>query len=172
MATYQSDSDETDVITSVQRRLEAYTASNCRDKTVATRQRTESSDDKGHTSSDNEHMTNISREELDAKLQVLQVSLDHRVQSIESSVLAFSAEASRLRNEMSHAKWWAIGTAFAVLSIFAGVLMWGLTAQKDENARFNSYMREDVKEISSSVREISSAVQELRLRMEERNNEQ
>ncbi|RRV80381.1 hypothetical protein [Stutzerimonas stutzeri] len=90
-------------------------------------------------------MNDITRHEIDARLEALETRLDARVQNIENAVVGFKDEARQLRTELSHAKWWAIGTAVAVLSIFAGVLQWGLQSQRDENARFSSYLRDDVK---------------------------
>ena len=90
-------------------------------------------------------MNDITRHEIDARLEALETRLDSRVQNIENAVVGFKEEARQLRTELSHAKWWAIGTAVAVLSIFAGVLQWGLQSQRDENARFSSYLRDDVK---------------------------
>lgn len=90
-------------------------------------------------------MNDITRHEIDARLEALEARLDARVQNIENAVVGFKDEARLLRNELAHAKWWAIGTAIAVLSIFVGFLQWGLQSQRDENARFNSYLREDVK---------------------------
>jgi|GEM_PF-3096435 len=94
---------------------------------------------------DHRAMNDITRHEIDARLEALETRLDARVQNIENAVVGFKDEARQLRTELSHAKWWAIGTAVAVLSIFAGVLQWGLQSQRDENARFSSYLRDDVK---------------------------
>lgn len=114
----------------------------------------------------NQNMNDITRHELDAKLELIESRLDNRVARIESAVGGFKDESAALRSELSHAKWWAIGTAVAVLSIFAGFLQWGLQSQKDENARFSAYMREDVKQIGSSVQDITKAVIEMRTALE------
>lgn len=90
-------------------------------------------------------MNDITRPELDAKLELIEARMDARIARIESSVEGFKDEAGKLRTELSHAKYWAIGTAVAVLAVFASFLQWGLQSQRDENARFNSYLREDVK---------------------------
>lgn len=108
----------------------------------------------------------ISRPELDAKLEAIEARMDARIARIESAVSGFQAEASQFRSELASAKWWAIGTAIAVLAIFLGTLQWGLSAQKEENARFSSYMRDDVKAIADDVRDISRSVSELRIKAE------
>lgn len=101
-----------------------------------------------------ERMTEITRPELDAKLELIEARMDARIARIESSVEGFKEEAGLLRAELSHAKWWAIGTAIAVLAIFLGALQWGLSMQKEENARFSGYIREDVKEMSKTLTEM------------------
>lgn len=111
-------------------------------------------------------MSDITRPELDAKLETIEAKMDARIARIETSVEGFLGEASKLRAELSHAKWWAIGTAVAVLTVFAGFLQFGLQSQKDENARFAGYMREDVKVISTEAREISKTLGELRIQLE------
>lgn len=124
-------------------------------------------DDSAKNLNDTGHMTDITRHELDAKLETIEARLDARVARIEASVSGFKEEASQFRAELSHAKWWAIGTAVAVLSIFAAFMQWGLQAQKDENARFSGYMREDVKQIGASVQDITKAVIEMRITLEQ-----
>ncbi|MNO05587.1 hypothetical protein D3C81_2270370 [compost metagenome] len=47
-----------------------------------------------------------------------------------------------------------------------GTLQWGLSAQKEENARFSNYLRDDVKSISAGVTEISKSVTEIRIKAE------
>jgi hypothetical protein len=123
--------------------------------------------DSGGILNDTGRMNDITRHELDAKLELIEARLDNRVARIESAVDGFKGEAEQLRSELGNAKWWAIGTAIAVLSIFATFMQWGLQAQKDENARFNAYMREDVKEIGSSVQDITKAVMEMRITLEQ-----
>ncbi|GLU38853.1 hypothetical protein [Pseudomonas sp. NBRC 100443] len=114
----------------------------------------------------------ISRPELDAKLEAIEARMDARIARIESAVSGFQSEASQFRAELSSAKWWAIGTAIAVLAIFLGTLQWGLSAQKEENARFSSYIRDDVKDISSNVQEIAKSVGEMRIKAESQRAEQ
>lgn len=118
------------------------------------------------------HMSEVTRAELDAKLELIESRMDARLARIESSVVSWKDEAGELRKELSNAKFWAIGTAVAVLGIFLASMQWGLSSQKEENARFNSYMREDVKEISSAVQDISKTAQEIRIGMEQQKKAQ
>ena len=107
-------------------------------------------------------MNDITRPELDAKLELIEARMDARIARIESSVEGFKDEAGKLRTELSHAKYWAIGTAIAVLAIFAGFLQWGLQAQRDENARFSGYLREDVQESRQVLEQAKSLLEEIR----------
>ncbi|WP_349569448.1 hypothetical protein [Azotobacter salinestris] len=91
---------------------------------------------------------------LDAKLETFESKIDGRIEKIESAIGGFKDEAEKLRAELSHAKWWAIGTAIAVVAIFISFLQWGLQAQKDENARFSSYLREDMNKASDQNRKL------------------
>ncbi|MCO6057337.1 hypothetical protein NG726_11715 [Pseudomonas sp. MOB-449] len=111
-------------------------------------------------------MTEITRPELDAKLELIESRMDVRIARIEASVEGFKEEAGQLRAELSNAKWWAIGTAIAVLGIFLGALQWGLSMQKEENARFSGYIREDVKSIGDDVNEMSKGLTEIRILLE------
>ncbi len=113
-----------------------------------------------------EAMTEITRPELDAKLELIESRMDARIARIEASVAGFKEEAGQLRAELSNAKWWAIGTAIAVLGIFLGALQWGLSMQKEENARFSGYIREDVKSIGDDVSEMSKSLTEMRILLE------
>lgn len=110
----------------------------------------------------------VTRPELDAKLEAIEARMDARIARIENAVSGFQDEAGKLRSELSNAKWWAIGTAIAVLAIFMATIQWGLQAQKEENARFSSYIREDVKDISDDVGDIAKAVNEMRISIEKR----
>jgi len=116
----------------------------------------------GHTSS----MSEVNREELDVKLQLIEERLDRKVGDIAKEITDLKTSNVSTVKALSSAKWWAIGTAIAVLAIFLGTLQWGLSAQKEENARFNSYTREDVKAIANDVKEISKAVLEMRIKLE------
>ena len=108
---------------------------------------------------DKESMSeSVGRYELDAKLEAVEARMDARIARIESSVASFQQEALQIRSDMKNAKWWAIGTAVAVLSIFVVVLTWGLSAQKEENARFNNYVREDVKSIKNATEEMAKTL--------------
>ena len=109
---------------------------------------------------------NITREEIDAKLQLIEERLDRKVSDIASSVNELKSSNERTAAALQNAKWWAIGTAIAVLAVFMGTLQWGLSAQKEENARFSAYIRDDVKSIGDDVKEISKAVTEIRIRSE------
>lgn len=115
---------------------------------------------------DTEAMTNITREEVETKLQLIEERLDRKVSDIAKSVSDFQTANQRTVEALQNAKWWAIGTAIAVLALFMGTLQWGLSAQKEENARFSAYIREDVKSIGDDVKEISKAVTEMRIRSE------
>ncbi|MCK2123885.1 hypothetical protein [Pseudomonas sp. PNPG3] len=125
----------------------------------------EGSDDNPGQDGDTEAM-NITREEIDAKLQLIEERLDRKVSDIATSVNELKASNERTVIALQNAKWWAIGTAIAVLAIFMGTLQWGLSAQKEENARFSGYIRDDIKSIGSDVRDISKAVLELRVKSE------
>ncbi|MNJ28712.1 hypothetical protein D3C77_232580 [compost metagenome] len=111
-------------------------------------------------------MNNITREEIDTKLQLIEERLDRKVSDIAKSVSDFQAANQRTVDALQSAKWWAIGTAIAVLAVFMGTLQWGLSAQKEENARFSNYLRDDVKSISAGVTEISKSVTEIRIKAE------
>lgn len=111
-------------------------------------------------------MNDIRRQEIDLKLQLIEERLDRKVTDIANAVTDIKGTNVATQTAVSNAKWWAIGTAIAVLAIFLGTLQWGLQSQKEENARFNSYVREDIKSISESVKEISKAVTELRIKAE------
>lgn len=122
--------------------------------------------DKARAGNDTRSMNDISREEIDTKLQLIEERLDRKVSDIAKSVGDFQAANQRTVDALQNAKWWAIGTAIAVLAVFMGTLQWGLSAQKEENARFSAYIREDVKSIGDDVKEISKAVTEMRVRAE------
>ncbi|HEN8732010.1 TPA: hypothetical protein U8207_000375 [Pseudomonas putida] len=111
-------------------------------------------------------MNDMTREEIDTKLQLIEERLDRKVSEIAKSVSDFQTASQRTVEALQNAKWWAIGTAIAVLAVFMGTLQWGLSAQKEENARFSTYIREDVKSIGDDVKEISKAVTEMRIRSE------
>ncbi|USW94205.1 hypothetical protein NHF39_23155 [Pseudomonas proteolytica] len=111
-------------------------------------------------------MTNITREEIDTKLQLIEERLDRKVGDIATAISDLKSSNQQTVRALSNAKWWAIGTAIAVLSIFLGTLQWGLSAQKEENARFNSYVREDVRGIADDAKEISKSVTEMRINLE------
>lgn len=111
-------------------------------------------------------MNDMTREEIDTKLQLIEERLDRKVSEIAKSVNDFQTASQRTVDALQNAKWWAIGTAVAVLALFMGTLQWGLSAQKEENARFSAYIREDVKSIGDDVKEISKAVTEMRIRSE------
>lgn len=125
-------------------------------------------------------MNDITRHEIDARLEALETRLDARVQNIETAVAGFKEEARALRTELSHAKWWALGTAVAVLAVVMGALQWGLTSQRAENAQFAGYLREDVRTIAShvekqgdfareSVADMQKAMYDLQLKVEKVN---
>jgi len=116
-------------------------------------------------------MNDINREEIDVKIQLIEERLDRKVGDIAKEISDLKASNTSTVKALSSAKWWAIGTAIAVLAIFLGTLQWGLSAQKEENARFNSYTREDVKAIADDVKEISKAVLEMRIKMESRSQD-
>ncbi|MEX5557972.1 hypothetical protein Q1J45_10380 [Pseudomonas rhodesiae] len=111
-------------------------------------------------------MTNITREEIDVKLQLIEERLDRKVGDIATAISDLKSSNQQAVLALSNAKWWAIGTAIAVLSIFLGTLQWGLSAQKEENARFNAYVREDVRGIAGDTKEISKSVTEMRMKLE------
>ncbi|QCI13383.1 hypothetical protein E6B08_19315 [Pseudomonas putida] len=111
-------------------------------------------------------MNDMTREEIDTKLQLIEERLDRKVSDIANSVSDLQSANHRTVEALQNAKWWAIGTAIAVLAVFMGTLQWGLSAQKEENARFSAYIREDVKSIGDDVKEISKAVSEMRIRSE------
>lgn len=125
-------------------------------------------DDRSSNGSHTRIMNDINREEIDVKIQLIEERLDRKVGDIAKEISDLKASNISTVKALSSAKWWAIGTAVAVLAIFLGTLQWGLSAQKDENARFNSYTREDVKSISEDVKEISKSVLEMRIKMESR----
>ncbi|MGJ7474509.1 hypothetical protein ACSFEV_12060 [Pseudomonas fulva] len=122
--------------------------------------------DNSNAKKDTEAMSNITREEIETKLQLIEERLDRKVSDIAKSVIDFQTANQRTVEALQNAKWWAIGTAIAVLALFIGTLQWGLSAQKEENARFSAYIREDVKAIGDDVKEISKAVTEMRIRSE------
>ncbi|POA26359.1 MULTISPECIES: hypothetical protein [unclassified Pseudomonas] len=117
-------------------------------------------------------MTNITREEIDAKLQLIEERLDRKVSDIATAISDLKTSNQQTVNALSNAKWWAIGTAIAVLAIFLSTVQWGLSAQKEENARFSSYIREDVKGIADDVKDISKSVTEMRIKLESKSSEQ
>ncbi|MNI36040.1 hypothetical protein D3C73_900800 [compost metagenome] len=117
-------------------------------------------------------MNDITREEIDTKLQLIEERLDRKVSDIASAISALKDSNDKTVSALSNAKWWAIGTAIAVLSVFTATLQWGLSAQKEENARFSSYAREDIKSIGEDVRDISKATMEIRIKMEAQRPEQ
>lgn len=127
--------------------------------------RRDNHDPKPHTSPMTDQVT---RAELDAKLETIEARMDARIARIENAVSGFQEEAIKLRSELSSAKWWAIGTAIAVLAIFMATIQWGLQAQKEENARFSSYIRDDVKDINNDVGDIAKSVNEMRISIEKR----
>ncbi|HBO1164871.1 hypothetical protein ACM7ZN_06090 [Pseudomonas aeruginosa] len=118
------------------------------------------------------NMSTLSREELDAKLQLVEERLDRKVTDIARAVDELKASNVNTVSALNGAKWWAIGTAIAVLAIFLGTLQWGLSAQKEENARFSSYIRDDVKDVADSVKEIAKSVSEMRIKVESQQLEQ
>lgn len=113
-------------------------------------------------------MNDITREEIDVKLQLIEERLDRKVGDIATAIADLKATNHQTVSALANAKWWAIGTAIAVLAVFLSTVQWGLSAQKEENARFSSYIREDVKSISEDVKDISNAVTELRVKLEGR----
>ena len=122
----------------------------------------------GHT----RNMNDITREEIDAKLQLIEERLDRKVSDIAAAISDLKTTNQQTVSALSNAKWWAIGTAIAVLAIFLSTVQWGLSAQKEENARFSSYIREDVKSIADDVKDVSKAVTEMRVKLESRSSEQ
>ena len=128
-------------------------------------------DDRSSNGSHTRIMNDINREEIDVKIQLIEERLDRKVGDIAKEISDLKASNTSTVKALSSAKWWAIGTAIAVLAIFLGTLQWGLSAQKEENARFNSYTREDVKAIADDVKEISKAVLEMRIKMESRSQD-
>ncbi|EME0454929.1 hypothetical protein R6U49_00575 [Pseudomonas aeruginosa] len=133
------------------------------------------SKDEGSQQGKNLHtgnMSTLSREELDAKLQLVEERLDRKVTDIARAVDELKASNVNTVSALNGAKWWAIGTAIAVLAIFLGTLQWGLSAQKEENARFSSYIRDDVKDVADSVKEIAKSVSEMRIKVESQQPEQ
>lgn len=122
--------------------------------------------DKKLLAGDTDPMTNITREEIDTKLQLIEERLDRKVGDIATAISDLKSSNQQTVRALSNAKWWAIGTAIAVLSVFLGTLQWGLSAQKEENARFNAYVREDVRGIAGDAKEISKSVTEMRIKLE------
>jgi uncharacterized protein YoxC len=133
---------------------------------------TKSTDDNNAVASDTRVMNDFTREEIDAKLQLIEERLDRKVSDIASAISDLKTSNQQTVSALSNAKWWAIGTAIAVLAIFLSTVQWGLSAQKEENARFSSYMREDVKGIADDVKDISKSVTEMRIKLESRSPEQ
>lgn len=126
------------------------------------RSNSDKSEPKDHTDS----MNDITREEIDTKLQLIEERLDRKVSDIAKSVSDFKTANQRTVDALQSAKWWSIGTAIALLAVFMGTLQWGLSAQKEENARFSGYIREDIKSIGDDAKEISRAVTEMKIRAE------
>ena len=115
-------------------------------------------------------MNDISRSELDTKLQLIEERLDRKVSDIAASVETLKASNKSTLDALGNAKWWAIGTAIAVLTVFLGTLQWGLSAQKEENARFSSYIREDVKSIGDDMKDVAKTLTEIRVKLEPASN--
>lgn len=64
----------------------------------------------------------VTRGELDAKLQTIEARMDSRITRMESLVERSVSSTDELKKEFREAKWWAIGTAFVLLTIFLSVL--------------------------------------------------
>lgn len=122
--------------------------------------------DKALPLGDTEAMNNISRSELDTKLQLIEERLDRKVSDIATSVADLKSSNQQTVRALNNSKFWAIGTAIAVLAIFLSTLQWGLSAQKEENARFSSYIREDVKSISDDMKDVAKTLTEIRVKLE------
>ncbi|WP_330113949.1 hypothetical protein SA496_14345 [Pseudomonas sp. JS3066] len=106
------------------------------------------------------------QQKMERRLEFLEDRVDARTERIQQSLNDLRMDVGDLRSELSHAKWWAIGTAIAVLGIFLGVIQWGLSMQKEENARFSGYIREDVKSIGDDVKEMNKGLTEMRVLLE------
>lgn len=60
-------------------------------------------------------MDDISRPELDAKLEAVEARMDSRLARMEVVVERTSKDVERVASEASNFKWWAIGTAIATV---------------------------------------------------------
>lgn len=66
----------------------------------------------------------ITRGEFNARLETIEVRMDSRITRMESLVERSVSSGDELKTEFRQAKWWAIGTAFAILAIVIGVILY------------------------------------------------
>lgn len=79
--------------------------------------------DTPRTKEEDQPMSTPTREEIDAKLELIETRMDGRVASIESSVRAAIAESQETRRDIKSLKWTIIFTAVATV-----VGLWGVNA--------------------------------------------
>ena len=65
----------------------------------------------------------VSRYELDAKLESIAARMDARVAKIEAGIETITHETRELRAESRSTKWWTIGTGIAVVGVTLAALM-------------------------------------------------
>lgn len=104
-------------------------------------------------------MSSVTREEIDAKLETIEVKMDGRIASIEGKFELLFHRMDRMGQDVSNFKWWLAGAVLTIvvgISTFNGALLNNMVASFESGKNTATLITQNIEQMKQTMEQMKA----------------